>query len=128
MEGGCVQHYAVQQPAQPQRPPDRRVSAQAAPAEHQVGAESFAGHEAGEEDHHRSDYVPCYLQHGDLADDLERGEVRQRACSGRAPSGHGGARAGVLGSRERVLSVHRGLEGKELSIQRGGHVSVQDVK
>ena len=119
-EESDVQDHTVQQPAEPQRPPSRGVPAQTPPAEHQVQAEGLAGDQAREEDHHGGDRVPCGLEHGDLAQDLERGEVRQGTCSRGAAPWHGGARAGLLGNDQvLVLLMHRGSGGEELRLQHG---------
>ena len=48
-----VPNRAINQPHEPQRPPDRRVAAQTLPAEDQIQRERGAGHQGREQDQHR---------------------------------------------------------------------------
>lgn len=61
-------------PAQSQRPAHRRVAAQGAPREHEVGREGFAGCEGREEDEGRGAEVVEELEGEDLAEEAEGGE------------------------------------------------------
>jgi len=88
-----VRDKPIQQPHQPQDPPERRVPPDAVPAEDQSHVEGRAVHLRREQDEHRRACVVRELQQHDLLDDLERGQVRQgpRAARRGAPAwwGHG---------------------------------------
>ena len=68
-------NQTIHHPAQPQRPPDRRIPPQALPAQYKVHTKPFPSHEGREDDEHRSDDVVSCLQHSNLAQDFERGEI-----------------------------------------------------
>ena len=88
------------EPTNAQRPPGRRVAAQAAPAEHQVRREGFPGRQGGEEQQGRHAEVVEELERQDLREDAQGGEGGPGVRGRGTPAGHrgwGGGGEGVMG-------------------------------
>lgn len=83
-----VPSTSVQNPTQPQRPPDSGVPAEGPPVEDQAQGEPFPGREGGEEDEEGGDEVVEELEGEDLRCDAEGGEGLEVAGAGRAAAAH----------------------------------------
>ena len=79
------QQAPIQYPDKPHQPPLRRVAAHGVPAKDQIQAELSPRDQHGEEHQDQRDRIVQRLQRRDLAENLERGELREGARARRPP-------------------------------------------
>ena len=65
-----IPNKAIQQPNQPQHPPNRRIASQTPPTQYQIEGKVLPSHQSRKQNQRCRDRVPYYLEYHNLREDL----------------------------------------------------------